>query len=102
MNTSKLLAGLIGSAFLAGAASAQTTLHYWNFTNVGDADQVGGLATTLVNGPTVGSTYGEAYPGAGNALIGTLGDTSRIEADCWAGANPTYHASPNNSTALDF
>ncbi len=60
--------GLLGSSALAATASAQSTLHYWDFST--QDDSVGGLISTAVGTPdrSVHATYGEAYPGSGSSL----------------------------------
>ncbi|MCA9001499.1 MAG: hypothetical protein KDB61_06220, partial [Planctomycetes bacterium] len=93
MITNKLLAGLLSSAALATVASAQTTLHYWDFST--QDDSVGGLVGTAVGTPdlSIHALYGEAYPGAGPSLNGVLGGHpaggGSIDADVFNGTSPT-------------
>jgi len=82
---------------LAGSASAQTVLHYWDFATTDDL--VGGVATVEVGTPdrSVHPTYGEAYPGAGASLNNVIGGLSGagggfLEADTLTASGP----------ALDF
>ncbi len=99
MFSKALIMGLLGSTALAASASAQSTLHYWDFSTVNDS--VGGLVTTQTGTPDLSqhATYSEAYAGSGASLNTVRGGFSNgggyLSADVWDETNGV-------STALDF
>ncbi|QDV07574.1 hypothetical protein Poly30_31000 [Planctomycetes bacterium Poly30] len=82
-------ASLISCAVATSAASAQTVLHYWDFSST--ADLVGGVNTTMVGAPdlSLSPLYGEAYAGSGatlNTLInGVNGGSGYLLAEVFSG-----------------
>ncbi len=98
MFSKALTMGLLGSTLFAATASAQTTLHYWDFSTQNDA--VGGVAAAVVGTPDLSqhALYGEAYPGSGpsfNTVVSALGSGGGgvLDADIWDGSA---------ATAMDF
>ncbi len=90
--------GLLGSILLSASATAQSTIHYWNFST--QDDSVGGVISTAVGSPDLSqhALYGEAYPGSGPSL-------NTVMAALGAGGGGVLDADVYNAgaaTAMDF
>jgi hypothetical protein len=105
MQVKQSLIAVSAAALISYSASAATVIHYWDMDTLSGGvptDVVGGVTTTAVStgggdSLLLNTTYGEAYAGAGNALITTRDHTQsrHLLAD-------VYDSGTSTATAMNF